>query len=156
MLAVVLAAALALPQVPDPAKTPGAVNPAASVAVICQRGYTSRPGVRHVTAATKRKVFAAYGLDPHGPGAPFEVDHLISLELGGSNDASNLWPQSYVTTPWNAHVKDRLENRLHALVCSGKVPLDVAQKAISTAWIGAYLAYVGPTPPAKGPTPRAP
>lgn len=151
MLAVVLAAALALPQVPDPAKTPGAVNPAATVAVICQRGYTSRPGVRHVTAATKRKVFAAYGLDPHGPGAPFEVDHLVSLELGGSNDVSNLWPQAYTTRPYNAHRKDVLENRLHALVCAGKLPLADAQKAISTAWIAAYLTYVGSTPSAAQP-----
>jgi hypothetical protein len=40
------------------------------------------------------------------------VDHLIPLELGGSNDIANLWPQSYVTV-WNAHMKDRLENRLN-------------------------------------------
>jgi len=147
MIAALLAAAvLAVPQTPDPVKTPGVVDPAKTVAVICQPGYTARPGVRHVTAATKRKVFAAYGLDPHGPGAPFEIDHLISLEVGGSNDPANLWPQSYVSAPWNAHLKDALENRLHAMVCRGQISLDAAQKAISTAWIAAYLQYVGPEP----------
>jgi hypothetical protein len=38
------------------------------------------------------------------------VDHLVSLEIGGANTVQNLWPQSYDTTPWNAHVKDKLEN----------------------------------------------
>lgn len=142
MLGLILAAAVAIPQVPDPVKTPGAVDPSATVQVICQPGYTGRPGVRHVTLATKRRVFAAYGIDPHGPGAPYEVDHLVSLEIGGSNDPANLWPQSYVSQPWNAHLKDALEDRLHALVCSGKLPLDQAQKAISSAWIAAYRQYV--------------
>ena len=147
MLGLIFAAALAaLPQTPDPAKTPGAVNPAATRELICQPGYTARPGVRHVTAATKRQVYAAYGIDPHGPGAPFEIDHLVSLELGGANDPKNLWPQSYVTTPWNAHLKDALENRLHAMVCTGQISLDAAQRAISAAWISAYLHDVGPAP----------
>jgi hypothetical protein len=53
--------------------------------------------VRHVTAATKRQVFAEYGVDPKSD--KFEVDHLISLELGGSNAIGNLWPQSYTSSP---------------------------------------------------------
>lgn len=150
MLAIILAAAL-VPLVPDPGLTPGATNPAivqANIATtICVPGYTARPGVRHVTAATKAERFRVYGVDPKAAG-PFEIDHLISLELGGSNAPANLWPQSYVSTPWNAHLKDDLEDRLHALVCSGKLPLDVAQKAISTAWIAAYQTYVATPNPA--------
>lgn len=146
MLAVLLAAALAIvPQVPDPAKTPGVVDPAKTLALICQPGFTARRGVRHVTAATKRAVFAAYGIDPK-VGGPYEIDHLISLELGGTNDVRNLWPQSYASHPWNAHLKDALEDRLHALVCKGELPLGQAQTAISSAWIGAYQTYVGPSP----------
>jgi hypothetical protein len=143
MIGVVLALAL-VPLRPDPAVTPGAVNPAASVVVVCVPGYTSQPGVRHVSPAMKRRAFAAYGLDPRGPGAPFEVDHLISLELGGANDPANLWPQSYVTKGLNAHLKDALENRLHALVCAGKLPLPIAQHEIATDWPSAYIRYVGP------------
>lgn len=144
MIAALLAAQLlaTLPQTPDPAKTPGAVNSAATLTVICRAGYTSQPGVRHVTEATKRQVFAAYGLDPHGPGAPFEIDHLVSLELGGSNDPANLWPQSYVTQPYNARAKDALENRLHAMVCAHRITLVQAQKAISTAWVASFQLWV--------------
>ena len=73
------------------------------------------------------------------------MDHLISLELGGSNRLNNLWPEPYDIT-WNAHVKDRLENRLHELVCTGQLDLMTAQRAIATDWISAYKRYEGPNP----------
>ena len=82
-----------------------------------------------------------YFLDPRKD--RFEVDHLISLELGGSNDIKNLWPQSYTTKPWNAHVKDKLENRLHKLICYGAINIVEAQIAISKNWIEAYKKYIG-------------
>jgi hypothetical protein len=71
------------------------------------------------------------------------------LELGGSNSIKNLWPESYRTV-WNARVKDRLENRLHELVCSGQLDLATAQREIATDWIAAYKKYVGPQPKALG------
>lgn len=141
MIALLLAGAVVLR--PDPAITPGRVNPAATLSRICARGYTSQPGVRNVSAATKRAAFAAYRIDPK-VGGPYEIDHLISLELGGANDPKNLWPQSYVSKGLNAHMKDALENRMHALVCAGKLSLAVAQHDISTDWPGAYARLVGP------------
>ena len=45
--------------------------------------------------------------------------------------------------PWNAHVKDKLEDRLHALVCAGKLPIEQAQQEIATDWIAAYEKYLG-------------
>jgi hypothetical protein len=48
-------------------------------------------------------------IGPHEPPCPCEMDHLIPLSLGGSNRQKNLWPQSEITEPWNAHVKDKLE-----------------------------------------------
>lgn len=39
--------------------------------------------------------------------------------------------------PWNAHVKDALKARLHALVCAGTITLPDAQRAIATNWIAA-------------------
>jgi hypothetical protein len=38
-------------------------------------------------------------------------------------------------------VKDRIENRLHALVCSGVVSLATAQHAIARNWWVAYNTY---------------
>jgi hypothetical protein len=127
------------PILPDPHLTPGATVQV-SIDAICTPHYTE--AVRHVTAATKRKVFAEYGIDPANS-REYEVDHLISLELGGSNDIKNLWPQSYKTKPWNARKKDVLENRLHHLVCERMITLEEAQRAIATNWIAAYQEYVG-------------
>lgn len=137
MIALLLA--LATPALlPNPTITPGATRHVTR-ATLCQPG-TARDA-RHVTAATKRRVFEAYALTPNG--RSFEVDHLIPLELGGSNDLANLWPQSYLTQPYNAAVKDRLENRLHALVCAGALPLTTAQRALSEDWISAFQRYIG-------------
>jgi hypothetical protein len=122
---------------PDPQLTPGATLEV-TTSDICVPGYTKK--VRDVPAPVKRQVYAAYGIQTHAPRA-YEIDHLIPLELGGSNAVTNLWPQSYQTQPWNAHVKDRLENALHRLVCAGQLPLDTAQRDIATDWIAAYQAY---------------
>jgi hypothetical protein len=97
-----------------------------------------------VPAAVKRQVYAAYRRSRR-KGICCEVDHLISLELGGSNRLSNLLPEPYDIT-WNAHVKDRLENRLHELVWTGQLDLATAQRAIATDWIAAYKRYEGPRP----------
>jgi len=73
----------------------------------------------------------------------YEEDHLISLELGGDpRSPDNLWPEPWFGD-WNARVKDKLENRLHALVCSGEIRLRDAQKAIAVDWVAAYRKYVG-------------
>ena len=124
---------------PDHALTPGDTLPV-TVRDICTPGYSKL--VRNVPEAVKRQVYAEYGIAHHKP-HEFEVDHLISLELGGSNSLRNLWPESYLTQPWNAHVKDTLENRLHADVCSGALPLADAQHEIATDWIAAYKRRFG-------------
>jgi hypothetical protein len=79
-----LAAATAQPSppiLPDPKLTPGDVLPVTKDD-ICVPGYTKK--VRSVPEAVKRKAYAEYGITSHEPGE-YEVDHLISLELGGSN-----------------------------------------------------------------------
>jgi hypothetical protein len=69
----------------------------------------------------------------------------LALSIGGSNSIKNLSPESHRTV-WNAHVKDRLEDRLHALVVSRKLDLETAQREIATDWIATYKKYVGPSP----------
>lgn len=134
-----------VPLLPNPTLTPGTINPQATAAVICKPGYTAGVDaqgnkVRDVSAATKKRVFKNYNLDAKS--GNFEVDHLISLQLGGSNDVGNLWPQSYVSQPYNARMKDNLENVLHDLICAKKLDLKTAQKEIATNWINAYNKYV--------------
>jgi hypothetical protein len=127
-----------LPIRPDPTLTPGAVL-TTDVATICQAGYSKT--VRHTAGTLKAKIYRAYRLEKTS--SHFEVDHLISLELGGADVAENLWPQSYDTPQWNAHTKDALENRLHALVCAGRMSIEQAQHEIAVDWIAAYEKYVG-------------
>ncbi len=117
------------PIIPDSRLTPGAVLPV-TVQDIAVPGYTKK--VRNVPQAIKEE---------------YEIDHLISLELGGSNSIKNLWPQSYKTQPWDARVKDQLENKLHDMIVSGQINMGQAQHEIATDWIGAYKKYVSPVPP---------
>lgn len=138
--------ALRFPILPDSARTPGATLEVTATD-ICVPGYSKK--VRNVPAAVKRQVYASYGIVRHAPG-DYEVDHLISLELGGSNSIRNLWPQSYRTHPWNARVKDALENELHRRVCAGTLDLATAQRVIASNWVSGYRIYVHETPP---PTP---
>jgi len=120
-------------QLPDPRCTPGAVDPNVTQAnlrmTICHPGYTKtvRPSAS-VTSRFKYEVaYPAYG-EPHSKKT--ELDHLVSLELGGANDAANLWPE-YPPTP---NPKDTVENALHAAICDGRVKLTAAQNAIARNW----------------------
>jgi hypothetical protein len=106
-------------------------------ASICRTGYSSR--VRNVPTSEKDAVYARYSIQRVA--YAYEVDHLVSLELGGSNAITNLWPEHYYA-PWGARTKDRLENKLHALVCSGSLSLASAQTQEASNWIAAYKRYV--------------
>lgn len=126
---------------PDPAKTPGVADPAMTAETLCAKKFTTRD-TRNVTSAMKRQVYADYGRANHkGVCAKSkrgcEIDHLISLELGGKNDIANLWPQPF-GKPWGAEIKDKLENRLHRLVCAGTIDLATARQEISGDWIASY------------------
>lgn len=130
------------PIMPDPKLTPGDVLDV-TLADIQVKGYSAK--VRNVPISVKREVYAEYGIQ-HWNKGEYEVDHLISLSLGGSNSKKNLWPESYLTEPWNARTKDALEFRLLALVREGKVDLHTAQQEMAHDWIAAYKKYVSPTP----------
>ena len=129
--------------------------------VICN---TKTGTIRNVTDAEKKAVYAKAGVTPGDtklcPAKPyaFEVDHRISLELGGNNDISNLQLQAYCTLGqltatdgkpmadsngkirsgavplykglYDAHAKDKAENQTHADICSGKVTPAEAQDKI--------------------------
>jgi hypothetical protein len=98
------------------------------------------PKNQMVPADLRERVFQAYGIAHPDPGK-YEVDYLITPALGGADDIRNLWPQPYLSTVWNARVKDELEDRLRDLVCGGRLDLAEAQRDISTDWIAAYKKY---------------
>lgn len=65
------------------------------------------------------------------------MDHLIPLELGGSNEPANLFPEANDPAPGFPE-KDVVENFLHQETCAGRIPLDQAQRAIALDWTKIY------------------
>ncbi|MGO4535146.1 hypothetical protein [Leifsonia sp. 2MCAF36] len=64
-----------------------------------------------------------------------EYDHLVSLELGGTNSVSNLWPEPNAAAAKGVNnPKDPVENALNQAVCTHKVTLAAAQQAIAADW----------------------
>ncbi len=103
--------------VPDLHFTPGMLDSEHDNAwLIANKGHICDS--RNVSGREKQCAFAAYDIDAAAQKArPWEVDHDISLELGGSNDIANLWPQTRDRSiKYNAWDKDKLEDRLAALV----------------------------------------
>jgi hypothetical protein len=145
-LCLVAAAALATAAIagdlPDPNITPGLADPQMTPDRLCSPGFTTYV-TRSVPSARKKAIYKVYGMSPDEAPCPCDVDHLIPLGLGGSNGPRNLWPQSRVTQPWNSLLKDKLEKRMHAEVCDGKIDLEGAQQEIGADWIKAYISRFG-------------
>src|ERR1035437_2092492 len=95
-----------------------------------------------MSAARRDEILRRYGL-PAGTHPDYEIDHLIPLCLGGSDDPSNLWPQPRrsIEKTWNAEAKDRLERLMCNMVCDGQIDIATAQQAFATDWIAAYQTY---------------
>jgi len=103
----------------------------AGPAYFCTPGYAS--SVRNVSTATKKQVYAEYGASyPQATGA-YEVDHFIPLEIGGSNDLTNLWLEPAAPTP-GFHQKDQFENFEHDQVCDGTINAAEAQSRMVSDW----------------------
>jgi hypothetical protein len=101
-------------------------------------------------------------LQPTGPGVHLIQTHHVRLrlaqtahrtqlwsrsilEIGGSNDIANLYPEPG-SGPASYHVKDKLENKLHALVCAGSMTLHAAQVGIAHNWETLYKTVFGVAP----------
>jgi len=129
---------------PDRRCSPGGIYADATLAMICVPGYSKR--VRDVSESTKTAIYGEYAIPRTHYGRPYEVDHIVSLELGGSNDPANLYPEAASSPSPGFRVKDRLENRLHALVCSRRMPLRQAQRGIAVNWVALYRRVFGVAP----------
>jgi hypothetical protein len=127
---------------PDKRCSPGAIERSRPASVLCDASFRTGT-VRNVSDTTKHAIENEYGLAPKAYGSSLEIDHIVSLELGGSNDIANLYPE---LAP-GFHVKDKLENRLHKLVCTGKLSLRTAQRRIALDWTALYLTAFGTQAP---------
>ena len=121
---------------PIPALTPGATAHVTADDLCAGRG----PVREEIAPAVRQAVLRDYGMDGL-PDSDYELDYLITPELGGSSDRRNLWPERYGSRVWNARVKDQLELLLPSLVCRGAVDLSTAQRDIAVDWIAAYKKY---------------
>src|SRR5258708_6190452 len=117
-------------KLPDPACTPGSLDPGVPQATtrltICVRGWTAtiRPPSSETTILKHDVAYPAYSVPP---GTISELDHLVPLELGGSNDITNLWPEAGAVP----NAKDPVENDLRADGFAGELTLVTAQAAIA-------------------------
>jgi hypothetical protein len=124
---------------PNRSLTPGAIQ-SSDTGAICTPGWAEAH--RDVSYATEDDVARGYGLSSH---SGYEIDHLIPLELGGSNSMANLWPEPY-NSPYGATQKDGLEDYLHDQVCHHGLPLATAQQEIAANWYAAWVSAGRPTP----------
>jgi Protein of unknown function (DUF3761) len=129
---------------PDRRCSPGAYYSGLTTAVICSS--TFRTGsIRDVPESEKFAVEREYGMTARPYGRVIEIDHIVALEMGGSNDIANLFPEPG-SGPDNYHVKDTLENRAHDTVCAGRLSLRAAQAAMAADWEGLYRQLFGAAP----------
>jgi len=131
---------------PNPALTPGAIDPYITQQnihqTVCIKGYTKtiRPPA-HYTNKLKKRQIREYGYEDRNP-KHYEEDHLIALSIGGDpRDPHNLWPEPR-RSEWNAAKKDQLEFVLYKMVCRNEISLAEAQHEMGTNWIEAWKRYV--------------
>ena len=121
---------------PNSRLTPGAVR-TTDARNVCTMAPETKGGI---PTGIRTEVLSEYRLK-NALAQDYEIDYLITPELGGATDVRNLWPEPYSDTPWNAHIKDQLEEYLRAKVCQGTMDLPTAQKEMASNWIVAYKKY---------------
>jgi hypothetical protein len=129
---------------PDHRCSPGAYYSGLTQSVVCSSTFRTST-VRNVPESEKHAVEIEYGMPARSYGRTIEIDHIVSLELGGSNDVANLFPEPGSGNA-SYHAKDKLENKLHALVCSGQMTLAAARNGIASNWETLYTHVFGTAP----------
>jgi len=120
---------------PDAECSPGAVFPGCTTDQMCVKGYSAT--VRIVPKSLKDKVYEDYGIAQEDRGN-YVIDHIISLQLCGSNEYENLFPQRRQPYP-NSKDKDKIESYLKREVCKGEMDLNEAQEIIRNDWLSVFV-----------------
>lgn len=119
---------------PDRGCTPGSVVQG----TICTPGYSdaARAAPQELVPVLSAAE-AAYGVRGQAT-----LNWLVPLELGGSNDVSNLFPLPISPSDPVQLEKARVDDTLNKAVCAGTIGLAAAQQAEATNWTTA-LQQVG-------------
>ncbi len=129
--------------IPDPSCTPGAVNPTVTLDVLQDTKFRTRCVRDQATTEHDKTVTYDWYKTKHpshnsGASQTCELDHLVSLELGGADTLDNIWPQCGphgVGLPKRFFKqKDLVENFLASEVRAGRMSLNEAQKGIAKDW----------------------
>jgi hypothetical protein len=128
---------------PDPNCTPGAINQTLTADVLTNPDFRTGCVRDNATSAKdKANTYVWYKI-PHpqnnrGVMQVCELDHLISLELGGADSLANIWPQcgpsKVVLRERYFKRKDAVENWLAKQVRDGVMKLEDAQNGIAQDW----------------------
>ena len=129
---------------PDRRCSPGAYYSKLTKQALCAPGFRTS-AIPDVPQSAKFAVEAEYGMKPALYGRAMEIDRIVSLEIGGSNHIANLFPEKATPSP-GYPVKDKLERKLHLLVCSGAMTLRAAQRGIAANWQALYTRVFGNAP----------
>jgi hypothetical protein len=128
---------------PDVACTPGAINPTVSTAILKSGKFKTACDRDVATSAEdKATTYGEYTITKPtgntGETQSCELDHLVSLELGGADTLDNIWPQcgppGVLLAKRYFKIKDAVENYLATSVKAGHITLQDAQQGISTDW----------------------
>ena len=139
-----------LASLPDRRCSPGAYHTRLTRAVICSPRFHVR-SIGRLSRSTNYAVEREYGLPTGHFKNAMEIDHIVPLRLGGSNRIANLFPEEYAFANHSPGfvVKNRLDSRMHRLVCSGRIDLRAAQRHIAADWQKLYRQVFGRSAPHK-------
>ena len=113
--------------VPDPALTPGEMNP--SLACVSN---ADRP--RTVTNSDKNAILRAYGYSAGTKKSTGEFDHWFPHWMGGSDGSKNIWFEPHAGK-FGSRKKDKVELLMWRRVCVDKtMTLDQAKTAYLKGW----------------------
>jgi hypothetical protein len=84
----------------------------------------------------QQTVYDEYGISAK-QARRYGMDYLVPLQLGGAPVVQNAWP--VLVRGLGYHEKESLNARLRVSVCRGDIPLEVAQKQITTDWFALWV-----------------
>jgi hypothetical protein len=135
------AAALAAPSIataqrPSSYKTPGATAKV-KMEQLCAPDFAK--SLKPVSNWQRSEALERYGL--RSDGFSGELDHLVPVSLGGSNDPDNLWPFR-ASGVFTLEAKQALASKLLGEVCARKFSLKDAQDAFRKDWTLSYQVHM--------------